>query len=142
MLNRSRLWAMTLLLAVFAAGIAIGGPTWNALSNDSQDERSRRDSSDQRDRGHGSYSEHLQERLSLTTEQCAAVDSVLELSQSAMRDVWREMRSQIDTLRQDVSKEIMQLLDEEQQTKYRELIARSNRRGDRERAPSENREHE
>ena len=113
---------MTLLLAVFAAGVAIGGPTWNALSNDSQDERGRRENTDQRDRGHGggeghSYSEHLQEALSLTVEQRAAVDSILEASQSDMRDLWRGMRSQIDTLRQGVSVEIIELLDEEQQTK-------------------------
>ena len=148
MLNRSRLWAMTLLLAVFAAGVAVGGLTWNALSNDGQDERGRRETTDQRDRESGgdedghSYSDHLQEALSLTAEQRAAVDSVLEESQSDMREVWRAMRAQIDTLRQGVSVEIMQLLDEEQQTNYRELIARSNRRGDRERAPKENRNHE
>ncbi len=147
MLNRSRLWAMTLLLAVFAAGVAIGGPTWNALSNDGQDERGRRESTDQRDGGRSdedghSYSDHLQEAVSLTADQRSAVDSILNESQSEMRDVWRGMRAQIDTLRQAVSVEIMQLLDEEQQTQYRELIARSNRRGDRERAPKENRNHE
>ncbi len=147
MLNRSRLWAMTLLLAVFAAGVAIGGPTWNALSNDGQDERGRSESTDQRDRersegdGH-SYSDHLQEAVNLTADQRSAVDSILNESQSEMRDVWRGMRAQIDTLRQGVSVEIMQLLDEEQQTQYRELIARSNRRGDRERAPKETRNHE
>lgn len=147
MLNRSRLWAMTLLLAVFAAGVALGGPTWNALSNDGQDGRGRRESTDQRDRGrsgesgHG-YSDHLQETLSLTAGQRSAVDSILDESQSEMRDVWRGMRAQIDTLRQGVSVEIMQLLDEEQQTKYQELITRSYRRGDRERAQGENRNHE
>jgi Spy/CpxP family protein refolding chaperone len=138
---------MTLLLSVFAAGIALGGPTWDALSNDGQDGRDRRESTDQRDRERGgedghSYSDHLQEALSLTAEQRAAVDSVLEEGQSDMREVWRAMRAQIDTLRQAVSVDIMQLLDEEQQTKYQELIARSNRRGDRERAPKENRNHE
>ena len=143
MLNRSRLWAMTLLLAVFAAGTVVGGLSWNVLSEDSQEERSRQESTDQRDRGRErSYSDRLQEALSLTADQRAAVDSVLDASQSAMRVVWRAMRSQIDTLRQDVSVEIMQLLDEEQQTSYRELIARSNRRGDRERATRENRNHE
>lgn len=138
---------MTLLLAVFAAGVAIGGPTWKALSDDGQDERGRRESSSQRDRGRSggsghSYSDHLQDALSLTADQRSAVDSILDESQSEMRDVWREMRAQIDTLRQGVSVDIMQLLDEEQQTQYRELIARSNRRGDRERAPKENRNHE
>ena len=147
MLNRSRLWAVTLLLAVFATGIALGGPTWNALRKDSHDERSEAETADQRDRGHGSgdgrsYSDRLQEALSLTAEQRTAVDSILDASQSEMRDLWRAMRSQIDTLRQGVSAEIMQLLDEQQQTQYREMLARSNRRGDRERASRENRDHE
>jgi len=146
MLNRSKIWAMTLLLAVFAAGAAVGGPAWNALTDDSKDDRDRRSNTDQRDRGRGgdehSYSDHLQEALDLTVEQRTAVDSVLDASQSDMRDVWRSMRAQIDTLRRGVSVEIMELLDEEQQTKYRELIARSNRRGDRERAPSEDKNRE
>jgi len=138
MLNRSRLWATTLLLAVFAAGVAIGGPTWNALSNDSQDKRARDGNTEQRDRGHSSYSDRLQEALSLTSDQRAAVDSILEESKSEMRDIWRDMRSHIDTLGQDVANDIMQLLDSEQQTKYRDLIARSNRRGERERVPRNN----
>lgn len=138
MLNRSRLWAMTLLLAVFAAGLALGGLTWNMLTDGRPSEPSRRGNTVQRDREHQSYSDHLQEALKLTSEQRAAVDSILDESQSEMHDLWRQMRSQFDTLRQEVSYDIMQLLDEEQQTKYRDLIARSNRRGDRERAPRNN----
>ncbi len=146
MLNRSKLWAATLLIGVFAAGIAVGGPVWNAFGDDRSDQRGRRgsasDSSESRDRGHRSYSDHLQEDLGLTTDQRAAIDSILAESQSEMRAVWREMRSTIDTLRQDVPDEIMQLLDEEQQAKYGEMLERSRRRGDRERASRENRYHE
>lgn len=135
MLDRSRLWAMTLLIAVFAAGAAIGGPTWKVLTKDGRPEPDRHADAEQRDRKHLSYSDHLQEELKLTPDQRAAVDSILDSSQSEMRAAWREMRARVDTLRGDVSNEIMKLLDEEQQTKYRDLIARSNRRGDRERAP-------
>lgn len=146
MLNRSKLWAATLLIGVFAAGIAIGGPVWNAFGDDRSDQRGRRggssSSSESRDRGHRSYSDHLQEDLGLTTDQRAAIDSILAESQSDMREVWRDMRSKIDTLRSDVSVEIMQLLDEEQQTKYGEMLERSRRRGDRERASRENRYYE
>jgi Spy/CpxP family protein refolding chaperone len=138
MLNRSRLWAMTLLLAVFAAGLAMGGLTWNMLTDGQSTEPVRRGNTEQRDREHRSYSEHLQEALNLTLEQRAAVDSILDEGQSEMREVWRQMRSRIDTLRQEVSNDVMRLLDEEQQTKYRDLIASSNRRGDRERVPRNN----
>lgn len=135
MLNRSRLWAITLLLAVFAAGVAIGGPARHMLTDREPTGPTRRESTEQRDREHRSYTDHLQEALSLTSAQRTAVDSILDANQSDMRDVWRQMRARIDTLRLEVTNQIMQLLDEEQQTKYRDLIARSNRRGDRERAP-------
>lgn len=135
MLNRSKLWAAMLLLGVFAAGIAIGGPAWGAFADDRNDERdSRGGSSESRNRERRSYSEHLQEDLNLTAEQRSAVDSILAVSQSDMRTVWREMRAQIDTLRQAVSDDIMQLLDADQQTKYGEMLERSRRRGERDRA--------
>jgi len=143
MLNRSKLWAMTLLLGVFVAGIAIGGPVWNAFGDDGRSERGERGGSSQsRDRERQSYAEHLQEDLNLTAEQCATVDSLVEESQSEIRQVWREMRAVIDTMRQNLSNEIMQLLDDEQRAKYSEMLERSRRRGERDRAPRENRNHD
>ena len=140
MLNRSKLWATTLLFGVFAAGIALGGPAWSALRDNEQNDRSRRgSSSESRGRERKSYSEHLQEDLNLTVEQRAAVDSILSVSQSDMRTAWRDLRARIDTLRQNVSEEIMLRLDDEQQTKYREMLERSRRRGERERESRENR---
>lgn len=136
MLNRSKLWAAMLLCGAFAAGVAVGGPAWHAFGNGGPDGRGRRSvASEPRDRERRSYSEHLQEVLNLTAEQRAAVDSILDENQSEMRQVWREMRAEIDTLRVDVTSAIMKLLDEEQQTKYSELLERSRRRGDREREP-------
>lgn len=144
MLNRSKLWAATLLLGVFAAGIAIGGPTWSAFNDGRSDnERSRRsDTSDSKNHGRRSYSERLQEELGLTPEQRAAADSILDRQQAEMREAWRVLRTQIDTLRQHISTEIMEMLDEEQQEKYSEMLERSRRRGDRERAPGESGNHE
>jgi hypothetical protein len=143
MLNRSKLLATTLLLGVFAAGIAIGGPAWGALTEDrTYDRGTRNGSSESRDREHRSYSELLQAELNLSAGQRAAVDSILASNQSDMRVVWREMRARIDTLRQDVVEEIMQLLREDQQTRYRELLERSRRRGERERATRNDRQHE
>ena len=140
MLNRPKLRAVLLLLGVFAAGIAVGGPGWSALNDGRHDDRGRRgSSSDSHSRERKSYSEHLQEDLNLTVEQRTAVDSILQESQSDMRQVWKEMRAEIDTLRRDVSDEIMKLLDEEQQTKYSEMLERSRRRGNRERAPRSDR---
>lgn len=131
---------MTLLLAVFAAGVAIGGPAWNAFSDERPYDRDTRGgTSDSRGRRHTSYSDHLQEELILTTEQRTAIDSILEGRQEEMHDVWSEMRARIDTLRQHISSQIMEVLDDDQQEHYREMIASSNRRGDRERAPKNDR---
>ena len=74
MLNRSKIWAATLLLSVFAAGIAIGGPAWGAVTDVGGVERGRRgDPPESRSRERRSYSEHLQEDLNLSVEQRAAV---------------------------------------------------------------------
>jgi hypothetical protein len=143
MLNRSKLWATTLLVGVFAVGIVLGGPAWSALRDNERNDRSRRGgSSESRGREHRSYSDHLQDELNLTVEQRAAVDSILALSQSDMRTAWRDLRARIDTLRQNVAEEIMLRLDEEQQTVYREMLERSRRRGDRERESRENRDYD
>jgi len=143
MLNRSKFWAVALLVAVFAAGVAIGGPAWNVFASDRNDERDRRvGPAESRDRERKSYSDHLQEDLDLTVEQRAAVDSILDVSQSDMRAVWRDMRAEIDTLRKAVADEIMQLLNEGQQTKYSEMLERSRRRGERDRATRNDRNYE
>jgi Spy/CpxP family protein refolding chaperone len=144
MLNRSKLWAAILLLGVFAAGVAIGGTAWSALGNNRPGDRGggRGGAPELRDREHRSYSDDLQEQLGLTAAQRAAIDSILESSQPEMHSAWRQMRARIDTLRQSISNQVMEVLDEQQQAQYRELLARSRRRGDRERAPRDNRYHE
>jgi hypothetical protein len=56
--------------------------------------------------------------------------------------VWREMRASIDTLRGEVVEAIMQLLDEDQQARYSDMLERSRRRGERDRAPRNDRHYE
>jgi len=134
MLNQSKIWAVALLLTVFVAGAAIGGPAWGAFRDEPPGERDgRRGSSESRERERKSYSEHLQEELGLSAEQRSAIDSILDLQQAEMRIAWRQMRAQLDTLRQNISVEIMTFLDEEQQAQYREMIERSRNKGDRDR---------
>ncbi len=135
MLNQSKIWAVALLVAVFAAGVVIGGPLWEVLSGDRPagvNERGR--PPDSRGRERRSYSDHLQEELDLTAEQRSAMDSILEMNQDEMQMVWRELRARIDTLRQEISSEVMVFLTEQQRERYRAMIERSKNRGDRDRA--------
>jgi hypothetical protein len=138
MLNRSKLWAAGFLLAVFAAGGVVGGAAtaWggSAISDDA-----RRPDRDERSRRGGSYSERLEVDLGLNSQQRAAVDTVLERQQTAMRKLWTEYSPRFDSLRQDVRSQIMDILDQEQQDRYRELIARSDRRRHREGGTNDNR---
>lgn len=131
MLNRSKLWAAGLLAAAFVAGTAVGAAvtaTWDRRDAAAESRRHERD-----DRGRqGGYAERLEASLGLTPEQRLAVDSILDRQQTAMRSLWAEYSPKFDELRQDVRNQIMEILDDEQQKTYRELIARSDRRRERE----------
>ena len=131
-MDQSRLWAATLLLAVFAAGAVFGGVASRVWGiGDPAPEVRRHDRTESTRRPN--YAERLEIELSLTMDQRAEVDSILQRQQSEMQVLWSEMRPQFDALRDGVREQIMEILYEDQQAKYRELIARSDRRGDRER---------
>jgi len=140
MLNKSKLWAGLLLLAVFAAGGAIGGVVSAAWGRGAASEaETRRDRSDREDRTRGGYAERLEALLNLSPDQRAEVDSVLARQQRAMRELWEEVNPKFDSLRHEVRVEIMEILDEQQRERYRELVAQSDRRRDRE-SGSQNRD--
>jgi hypothetical protein len=132
MLNRSKLWATGLLVAMFVTGAAVGGGVSRVwLENGA--------AVDQRDRGSAdrarppSYAERLEAHLGLTAAQRAAVDTILARRESDMRDLWQEMQPRFDALRDTIRTKIMAVLDDEQQQKYRELLERSSHRGERDR---------
>jgi Spy/CpxP family protein refolding chaperone len=117
MLNRSKLWAVGLLLAAFAAGAAVGGAAQAALAE--------RDGRPRRDRGpRMSYPERLERDLTLTPAQRTAVDSIMALHQQEMREIWREADKQLDALRMQIRSEIMQVLDNRQREGFQRINAR------------------
>jgi hypothetical protein len=120
MLNRSKLYALGLLLAAFAAGIAVGGAASAALGDRAENERSR----DGR-RGQRSYTDRLAEDLDLSMEQRDSVEQILRNSQAAMNEIWGDVRVKTDTIRNDVRQQIMMVLDADQQDAYRARNARS-----------------
>ena len=131
MLNRSKLWATGLLVAMFVTGAAVGGgmsQAWGGATDDTSD-RSRERS--ERDRP--SYVERLTAHLDLTESQQVEVKSILDRRESDMAALWEEVRPKFDALRDTIRTKIMDVLTDEQQQKYRDLLEHSSRRGERER---------
>ncbi len=121
MLNRSKSLAASLLVATFLLGVAVGGVALAAWG-DRGDERERPP------RERPSYADILERELSLTTAQRESVDVILARQQQTMTALWTEIGPRFDSLRVEIRDEISQLLSEEQQAKYQDMIARSERR--------------
>ncbi len=136
MFNRSKLWATGLLVAMFVTGAAVGGGMSQAWRGNGDIAGSTgRDSTD---RERPSYVERLTAHLDLTESQQAEVESIVARRESDMAELWRDVRPKFDALRDTIRTKIMDVLTEEQQQKYRELLDHGSRRGERDR---ENRTH-
>ncbi|UCD24125.1 MAG: hypothetical protein JSW51_14035 [Gemmatimonadota bacterium] len=131
MLNRSKLWATGLLIAMFVTGAAVGGGMSQAWGGESDDTRDQGREGGERARP--SYVERLTAHLELTESQQADVKLILARRESDMRALWEEVRPKFDALRDTIRVKIMDVLTEEQQQKYRELLEHSSRRGERDR---------
>ena len=117
MLNRSKLYAAALLLAVFAAGIAVGGAATAALAD-------RRDA-DREKRARPSYVDRLDRDVGLRPAQRDTIQRIVDDYDAAMQEVWQEIRPRFETIRQDIRSRIISVLDSAQAEQYRALIARS-----------------
>ncbi len=114
MSNRSKLWAVFLLLATFAAGAVMGGAATAAWGTG---ERRSRGSDDRRAR----FTALLTEELSLTTDQRDSVSAIFERHHTALRLVWDEVRPRFEAIRGDLRADVARLLDERQRAEYRRL---------------------
>jgi len=129
MTNRSKTLAVSLLLATFVLGVAIGAVGTAAW--DGRAERQRRPPpSGQRP----SYAEMLQQELTLTPEQRDSVEAILARREQVMQQLWQEIGPKFDSLRAQIRVDIGQVLDSAQSVKYQDMINRSEqRRGERDR---------
>ncbi len=138
MLSRSKLWAVALLLATFAAGATVGAAVVSVWNSGKVATAPRSSGRGDHERGRRpSYAERLQSELDLTAEQRAALDAILERRETEMRELWAQMRPQYDALRETIRAEIMEVLDETQRQRYQTLIERSRSRGERERGETD-----
>jgi hypothetical protein len=136
MFNRSKLWATGLLVAMFVTGAAVGGGMSQAWRGDGDNAGST--GRDGPDRARPSYVERLTAHLDLTESQQVEVESIVARRESDMAELWLDVRPKFDALRDTIRTKIMDVLTEEQQQKYRELLDHGSRRGERDR---ENRTH-
>ena len=103
--------AVMLLLAVFVAGILVGGALaeWHPWG---------------RGRDANGMVAHLTEELELTPAQADSITAVLDRWRPQMDSAWAEVRPRIETVRAKIRSDIAAQLTTEQQAKYEELMKR------------------
>jgi Spy/CpxP family protein refolding chaperone len=119
MFDKSKAWAVGLLIAVAAAGFAAGLAVQSWASH--------------RGRSDG-YSGYLTRELSLTTAQHDSVVAIVRRHRPEIHAIFMTIRPQIDSARARVSDEIRSILTSKQQADYQQLLDRD--RAERARADS------
>lgn len=114
MLPKSKLWAIALLVAVAAAGFALGAFTTDYTHRPSPREG----------RGREGYSAYLAEHLALDSAQADSVRGILQHYRPAMRAVFDQVRPQMDSLRQQMRTDINNMLTPDQRQRFDSLQAR------------------
>ncbi|HEX9728409.1 MAG TPA: hypothetical protein VGA37_07900 [Gemmatimonadales bacterium] len=120
MLNRSKLYALLLLLGVFVTGTVVGGAVSAAWGDRAAKRTGNADRPPRR-----SYAERLEQELGLDAGQRDSIVEILRRNQEAMRDLWTETRPRMDTIRSNVRSEILSLLTDEQREAYTTYNARN-----------------
>ncbi len=126
MFDKSKLWATGLLLAAFAAGIAVGsvasatfgvGRSWTAVFGERYRDRDREPPRG-RSREEISYLDRLNRDLKLSPAQHDSVAAILQHYDEPMRELWRRGRQQLDSMRLQVRSDITAVLDERQREQF------------------------
>lgn len=130
MIPRSRLGAVTLLVAAMSVGALVGGIAVSVAEH-------RGDGPGNHNHGRDGYVARLTEELTLTAAQQDSVRSVLDRHRPEMDSMWQEVRPRFDSVRTIMRGEIRAQLSPEQQQKYQQLIERRERES-RERKNAEN----
>lgn len=130
MIPRSRLGAVTLLVAAMSVGALVGGIAVSVAEH-------RGAGPGNHNHGRDGYVARLTEELTLTAAQQDSVRSVLDRHRPEMDSMWQEVRPRFDSVRTIMRGEIRAQLSSEQQQKYQQLIERRERES-RERKNAEN----
>lgn len=120
MFNQSKLRALGLLVAVFAAG-AVAGWGYQAWADS-------RDGGRSRPRGLDATVDYLGRELTLSPAQRDSVRAAFERHKPEMDALWQSVHPKFDSLRAQVRSEIRAQLTPAQQTKYQEMVEAMDRR--------------
>jgi len=117
MFDQSKRWAIGLLVAAFAAGVAVGGAASATFGERDRDrDRLPRQS---RSREEVSYLDRLDRDLQLRPAQRDSVAAILKRYDEPMRELWRQGRRQLDSMRLQVRSDIASVLDQRQRESFR-----------------------
>lgn len=119
--ERVRLLGFGLLAVTFIAGALAGAAIDRAVSSDSRTETRERQEDNDRERS------YIIDRVDMSEDQRATIDSILELRVHRMRDVWRQVAPRLDAITDSTRSEIMDVLTPEQREQYESMLKR--RRG-------------
>lgn len=112
MFDRSKVWAIGLLVAAFAAGVAVGGVASAAFG----ERRGEHNRSQRREAV--SFLDRLDRELQLRPTQRDSVDAILKRYDDPMRQIGMYARQRFDSMRLQVRGEIEKVLDERQRGQY------------------------
>ena len=127
-MQRSKSYALMFLLGAFIAGGALGFTADRVMTREKH--------SDGRGNGRSSL-ERIARELDLTAAQRANFDSITSRSRAQMRELWRPIRPQMDSIREiakalsdSTHEELKRMLTPAQATKLDEMRERGRRRAE------------
>lgn len=138
-MRQSTAGAATALVLVFAAGVAAGvalDRTWlapeEATAGASRaeadgDDGKRKEGREDRER---TVIERFSEELELTRSQRTRIDTILAHFRDRMHEMWSEVRPRYESMVDSARTRIIEVLDEEQARRYRELLEREREKHD------------
>ncbi len=125
--ERVRLLGFGVLAVTFIAGALTGAVIDRALTTDRPASESRRDSDDDDDRDRS----YIIDRVEMSRNQRATIDSILDVRVRRMRTVWREVEPRLDAITDSARAEIMGVLTPDQRAEYESMLNRHRGDGDR-----------
>jgi Spy/CpxP family protein refolding chaperone len=127
MIGKSKAWALTLLLVVLLMGGAAGAAIDRMLVSDRATAENRDRPGDDRDHRR-SYIEWLAAELTLTDDQRANIEVLVEQYREQVSAQWKEMRPKFEEFQTQLRAEIRDILTEEQLEAYEALLAKESER--------------
>ena len=118
MLNRSKAWAVALLVAAFVVGVVVGAggeATWARRAHAADPGRGR---------GLERMKANLDRELGLTGAQRDSVHAVLDRHWTRMTAAWEAVRPRFDSMRAQMDSDVTRQLSSQQQARYRDHVAR------------------